>query len=200
MLSIVIATYLTVLLAELVGDKMVYTIAMLSTRYGRAQVMGGIALAYMGKMLAAVWFGSVLNQLPRAPVAAVSTLTFFAMAILLWREPAPETGTPATDRRVLSNGLVASFAAVFFSEWGDAGQITVAALVARFRLPLVVWLAASAALMTKGLIALAIGSRLSTRISASTLRLVASASCAFLGLVSLGEFIRQAGPGIGRFL
>ncbi len=59
-----------------------------------------------------------------------------------------------------------SFAAIFFSEWGDVGQVTAAAMAARFPspagtgasvFPTIVWAGAVAAMVTKGALAASIG-------------------------------------------
>jgi putative Ca2+/H+ antiporter (TMEM165/GDT1 family) len=53
-----------------------------------------------------------------------------------------------------------SFAAIFFSEWGDVGQITAATMAARYGLPVVVWAGAVSAMVTKGVLAASIGAGL----------------------------------------
>ena len=56
--------------------------------------------------------------------------------------------------------MLVAFAAIFFSEWGDVGQVTAAAMSAKFVAPaaptttgLVVWLGAVTAMVTKGVLA-----------------------------------------------
>src|SRR5256885_16471516 len=48
-----------------------------------------------------------------------------------------------------SRAFLISFAAIFFSEWGDVGQMTAVTMAARFGEPLWVWLGAVGAVMTQ---------------------------------------------------
>jgi putative Ca2+/H+ antiporter (TMEM165/GDT1 family) len=77
-----------------------------------------------------------------------------------------------------------AFAAIFFSEWGDVGQVTAATLTARYQMPLIVWLGASAALLTKGLLAVTLGRGLRRHIPGHVLRPVSAALCLLMGVVS----------------
>ena len=207
-LSILALAYWTVLVVELVGDRALYAIASLASRYRPVVVFAGISAAFMAKVLAAVWFGRFLLALPPRATAVVSALTLFTTAILLWRrrgEPraaeAPRTADtprasdaprPANALRILAtSGLGTSFLTLFLSEWGDLGQMSVAAIASRTTQPFAVWLGATAALMTKGLIALTVGVQLRRHLPASASRLVATASCVLLGAFALrGAFAR----------
>jgi hypothetical protein len=72
-------------------------------------------------------------------------------AATVWRKPL-ERRSIEKDRGTPKGALV-SFAAIFFSEWGDVGQITAATMAARFGDPLLVWVGAVAAMVTKGALA-----------------------------------------------
>src|SRR5438270_3154268 len=154
MIAILIATYGTVFIAEIVGDKLLYTTGVLATRYRAAPILIGMAIAFMAKMAVAVLVGKAISTLPPLLVAAITTVNFFAIAYALWRKP---------DRRETrkeypaSRAVMVSFAAIFFSEWGDVGQITAATMAARFGAPLIVWLGAVSAMATKGALAASIG-------------------------------------------
>ncbi|HEX8746421.1 MAG TPA: TMEM165/GDT1 family protein, partial [Pyrinomonadaceae bacterium] len=165
-----LATYGTIFLAELVGDKNLYTISSLTVRFHVLPVMCGIALAFSGKMLAAVSLGRVVAELPSALVTGMSAATFFATGLIIWMKR-PE-GSPQREAGALkwSRAVPVSFAAIFFSEWGDVGQIATATLAARYHAPLLVWMGATLALMTKGVLALTLGAGLCRRLPRNVLR------------------------------
>jgi putative Ca2+/H+ antiporter (TMEM165/GDT1 family) len=185
-LTLIVTVYVAVLTAELVGDKMVFTAAALTARAGPIPVLAGLIPAQLGKMIAAVLAGGFLSRLPVAAVALLSAATFIGTAIALWRSedegrvPQVATKYPASSVRT---ALVA-FSSVFFSEWGDAGQIVVAALVARYGMPLLVCGAATAALASKGILAVSLGVTLRQRLPRRTVRVGAAAMCAALAVIS----------------
>jgi putative Ca2+/H+ antiporter (TMEM165/GDT1 family) len=84
-----------------------------------------------------------------------------------------------------------SFAAIFFSEWGDVGQITAATMAARFGSPLLVWIGAVAAMTTKGALAASIGAGIrqwiAERIPPRVVRYAAVSLLLVLGLLSVLE-------------
>ena len=84
MFYLLLATYGTVFLAELLGDKSVYTISSLTLRFRVLYVFCGFSVAFMIKMFAAVLLGQMIAQLPRPLVAAISTVTFLVTAFVLW--------------------------------------------------------------------------------------------------------------------
>src|SRR4029077_20568492 len=157
MLPIFFATYGAVFVAEIVGDKLLYTTGVLATRYRTAPILCGMVVAFMAKMAVAVLVGKAISTLPPLLVAAITGINFFAIAFALWRKP---------DKREVpkeypaSRAVMVSFAAIFFSEWGDVGQITAATMAARFGAPLLVWIGAVAAMATKGALAASIGAGL----------------------------------------
>ncbi|MBA3805822.1 MAG: TMEM165/GDT1 family protein, partial [Acidobacteria bacterium] len=169
-LSLLLATYGTIFLAELVGDKNLYTISTLTVRFHIWPVCCGIALAFSMKMLVAVLLGQVIAGLPSALLTGMSAATFFATGLIIWMKK-PD-GTPPRSARThyWTRALPVSFAAIFFSEWGDVGQIAAATLAARYHAPLTVWLGATLALMTKGVLALTLGASLCRRLPQNILR------------------------------
>ena len=62
MLTIFFATYAAVFLAEIVGDKLLYTSGILATRYRSLPIMLGVTLAFMIKMGVAVLLGDAIAQ------------------------------------------------------------------------------------------------------------------------------------------
>ncbi|HEV7515926.1 MAG TPA: TMEM165/GDT1 family protein [Thermoanaerobaculia bacterium] len=182
-------SYWTVLVAELIGDRSIYTVTSLAMRFRPGVVYCGITVAFMGKMLVAVLFGRLLGHLPPTWTSAVSAASFFATAICIAfkrrGEPRPEPEVAPAWRNV----ALVSFLAIFFSEWADFGQISAAALVTRTNAPLAIWLGGSLALCTKGALAMTLGLHLRRRIPLSLARALATASCLILGLTSLYDLL-----------
>jgi putative Ca2+/H+ antiporter (TMEM165/GDT1 family) len=182
--SILFATYAIVFGAEIVGDKTLYTIGSLATRYRLLPIFLGSTLAFMLKMLAAVLLGKAIAKLPVVLVATLSAVTFFAMAIVIWFKK-PETGISVpTESRSWTKIAFASFAGIFFSEWGDVGQVAAATLAARYQVLAVVWVGAVLAMMTKGILAMTLGAGLRRRIPTNILRYTTSAICAAMGILA----------------
>jgi Predicted membrane protein len=184
-ISILALTYWTVLLVELIGDKAIYTVTTLASRYRPAEVFAGITVAFMGKTAAAVVFGRVLLQLPLRVTAGISAATLFITAVRLWRKRSDRGAEPPANLQ-WTNGFAISFAALFFTEWADVGQLSTAALAAQYRMPMAIWIGATAALMTKGILALTVGMQLRRHVPASVSRVAAVVSCSVLGLLALG--------------
>ena len=157
MLVTMLAVYAAVLTAELVGDKTLYTLGPLSSRYGFSPVLCGATVACMGKMAAAVLLGDLLGRLPAWFIAATSAITFFWMAILLFRRKPGTEVEAAAGRQHWWHGALVGFGSSFFSEWADVGQITAAVLAARLKLPLVVWTGATLAVVTKSVASATVG-------------------------------------------
>ena len=187
MLSIVAVTYVAVLSAELVGDKLLYTTGVLATRYRTLPVLCGMMLAFMAKTAVAVIVGQAIASLPAPLIAAVTAISFVSVAVALLRRDAPR----ARDERAASKAAMISFAAILFSEWADAGQIVAATLAARFGAPLAVWLGAVAALASKGAFAASFGGAirgwLQRRVRPDWLRYGSAALLVVLGLLSVIE-------------
>lgn len=97
----------------------------------------------------------------------------------------------AQKKHRASKAAALSFAAIFFSEWGDVGQITAATLAAKYGAPLMVWLGAVLAMIAKGGLASFLGAgirrRLQDRVSPRVVRYVAVTLLLVLGLLSVLE-------------
>ncbi len=186
--AIFFASYGAVLVAEVAGDKLLYTTGVLTTCYRTAPVVGGVTIAFMGKMAVAVLIGRSLSEIPAAWIAALTAFGFVGVAWSILRGP----DVRATTRGGFRAGLVA-FAAIFLSEWGDVGQLTAAALAARFPAPFTVWLGAVLAMVTKGVIVASIGARVREwargRIAPGPLRYGGFALLLLLGALSVIEVL-----------
>lgn len=193
MIGIFLATYAAVFVAEIVGDKLLYTTGVLATRYRTVPIIMGMLVAFMGKMAVAVAVGSTISKLPPLLVAAVTSLSFISVAIVLWRKPVGRT-KEEIDRKYAKAAMV-SFAAIFFSEWGDVGQITAATMAARFGEPLIVWAGAVSAMVTKGVLAASVGAGvrqwLVARIPPRAVRYAGVSALLLLGLLSVLETLTE---------
>lgn len=183
--SVLGIAYATVLLAELVGDKSIYTIAALGLRFRPWPVWCGFSLAFMGKMLAAVLFGKLILRIPVPLTNVLSAAGFFACATFIWfKEPTRPSSHGVKEIGWLRSAAI-SFSSLFFTEWCDTGQIAAAALAAHTQAVAVVWLGATLALLTKGALAMTVGVKLSVVIPERFIRTMASASYCVLGILSL---------------
>ena len=97
-------------------------------------------------------------------MAALSAGTFFAIALVMWFKKPELDPLPVSAARSSLKIAAAAFAGIFFSEWGDMGQLAAATLAARYRLPSVVWAGAVLAMMTKGILAITLGTNLRSRV------------------------------------
>ena len=155
-------TFATVLAAELVGDKFLYTTGILATRYHARPMMAGITLAFMIKMGAAVAVGDTIATLPRPLLASVTAAGVFWVALKFWR--AGERINQQPRQSTAGEAFLVSCASVLFSEWADFGQLTAAAMAAQFRSPMAVWMGAVSAMLTKGVLAATLGARIRLRL------------------------------------
>jgi Ca2+/H+ antiporter, TMEM165/GDT1 family len=195
MIAILIATYGAVFVAEIVGDKLLYTTGVLATRYRTVPIMIGMLIAFMAKMAVAVAVGSAISKLPPLLVAALTSVSFIGVAITLWRKPAERSSTEKERDNRASRAALVSFAAIFFSEWGDVGQITAATMAARFGAPVLVWIGAVGAMVTKGALAASVGAGVRqwivARVSPKVVRYAGVSALLLLGVLSVLETLTE---------
>ena len=193
MIPVLFATYGAVFVAEIVGDKLLYTTGVLSARYRTAPVLFGMAAAFMLKMAAAVAVGKAISELPPLFVVSLTSASFLGVAIALWFKPAEKS--EKKRETAASKAAMVSFAAIFFSEWGDVGQITAAAMAARFGAPIVVWMGAVAAMVTKGALAASVGAGVRQWIAANVpprvVRYAGVSLLLLLGVLSVVETLTE---------
>jgi putative Ca2+/H+ antiporter (TMEM165/GDT1 family) len=188
---ILFTAYGAVFVAEIVGDKLLYTTGVLAARYRTMPIMFGMMVAFMAKMGVAVIVGEAISKLPRSLVATITAVSFLGVAFVLWRK----SDRPRDSRKehTASRAAMVSFAAIFFSEWGDVGQITAATLAARFQRPFIVWLGAVSAMVTKGALATFLGASIrrwiQKRISPKIVRYAAVGLLLVLGALSVWEIL-----------
>ena len=191
MLPIFFATYGTVFAAEIVGDKLLYTTGVLASRYRTVPIMIGMAAAFMAKMGVAVLVGEAVSKLPKLLVAAITAISFVGVAITLWRKD--DQYREERDKHRLHKAAMISFAAIFFSEWGDVGQVTAAAMAAKYHIAWIVWLGAVSAMITKGSLAAFLGAGIRRwirdRVSPAVVRYVGVTLLLVLGSLSVIEVL-----------
>ena len=191
MILILFTAFGAVFVAEIVGDKLLYTTGVLAARYRTAPIMLGMAAAFMAKMGVAVLVGDAISKLPRPLVATITAISFLGVAIALWRKS--ERPRESKEKHRASKAAAVSFAAVFLSEWGDVGQITAATLAAKYHRPLVVWVGAVAAMVLKGALAAFLGGGIrrwiSNRVAPQVVRYVAVGLLLVLGVLSVLEVL-----------
>lgn len=204
-LQIWLSTYLLVLLAEVVGDKLLYTTGILAARFQAKSVVVGVLLAFSLKMGVAVWIAQLIARLPRTLVATVTAVNFLGIAYFIWRRSDLIVRKRYDkERSSTRQGILVSFAAVFFSEWGDVGQVTCATVAIKYgeqfrgtpmyHLALgLVWLGAVSAMMTKGAVAATAGAGLRQwirdRVSPRTMRYGAVSLLLVVGSLSVLEIL-----------
>ena len=194
MLTIFFATYAAVFLAEIVGDKLLYTSGILATRYRSLPIMLGVTLAFMIKMGVAVLLGDAIAQLPKPLVAALTSLSFVGMAVVLWRksDAAPASASNDSRSQLTAKPAMVSFVAILLSEWADVGQIAAATMAARYPQALiVVWFASVSAMATKGVLAAFLGAGvrkwIATRVQPKWVRYASVAAILIVGAAAVGE-------------
>ena len=203
MLQLVLTTYGAVFVAEIVGDKLLYTTGVLASRYRSASVIIGMAMAFMCKMAVAVAIGAAISQLPRWLVATVTGASFVGVAFTVWRKP--DVRKPKAKDSTVFTGAMVAFAAIFFSEWGDVGQVTAAGMAAKFvwsardasttaalwQAAILVWIGAVAAMVTKGVLASLLGASvqrwIAGKVDPKMVRYVATAALLILGVLAVLE-------------
>lgn len=186
MLYLMAVTYGTVLFSEMLGDKSIYTISSLSARFNPFHVMSGVSLAFACKMLVAVLVGrTIFATLPPGLIVGLSAVSFIATGLFLLLKRSKEGASNTQPPRYWLGAVLVSFATIFFSEWGDVGQLAAANMAARYNAPLTVLVGGTGALITKGALAATLGVGLRKYIDKETLRYVAGGLCFLLGLLSL---------------
>jgi Ca2+/H+ antiporter, TMEM165/GDT1 family len=195
MILIFFTAFGAVFVAEIVGDKLLYTTGVLAARYRTAPILLGMAVAFMAKMGVAVLVGDAISKLPRLLVAGITAISFLSVAFALWRKP--DRLSEEKKKHRASKAAAVSFAAIFLSEWGDVGQITAATLAAKYHLPLIIWLGAVGAMVTKGALAAFLGGGIrrwiQNRVNPQVVRYAAVSLLLILGLLSVLEVLFERG-------
>ena len=204
MLEVFLTSYGGVFLAEIVGDKLLYTSGVLGARYRWGPIVCGMTLAFMAKMSVAVAAGVMIGRLlPTWLVALLTAVSFVGVAITMWRRP--DVRTPKEKDTRLLRGASLAFLTIFLSEWGDKGMMTAGTWAAawatsavshgltRTTVAWLVWLGAVGAMVTKGSLAVTLGAGvrvwIAEHVSPRYVRYSAVAAMVVLGLLSVLEVL-----------
>jgi putative Ca2+/H+ antiporter (TMEM165/GDT1 family) len=182
---VTVAAYWTVLVAEFVGDKSLYTTTSLALRFRAAIVFGISAVAFATKMLVAVLLGGLLVQWHSRWVDVLSAAAFFISAMLVWYEEPEEGQCRDVGNVPWMRAAGVCLAAFLLTEWADPGQFAAAALAVKSRSLLAPWLGGTLAMVTKSGLALTVGIKLRDLLPRTMLRALASVSCSLLGFLAL---------------
>ena len=180
-----------IFLAEL-SDKTVVAALVLATRHRPLPVFAGTALALVVQSLVAVAAGGLLSLLPARPVHVGAGLLFLVSAVFMWRRDAEDDDDAshhADQPESFKRAFLKSFLVVFIAEWGDLTQLGTAALAARYRAPVTVFLAATAALCLVSGLAVFLGNRLSKFVHPRHTQRVAAVVFVLLGIGLLAGVI-----------
>lgn len=196
-LAVALTTFVIIFPVEL-PDKTLVATLILTTRYRRPRpVLLGVVLAFAVQVVIAVAFGSALRLLPAPVVTAVVAVLFAVGAVLLLREgfgaaDEEESAQAAADREALPWWRISltSFGVLFAAEWGDASQLAVAALAARYADPFSVGIGAWLALALVATIAVLVGARVAHRLPVQLIQRVAGVVFAIFALVAVVELLR----------
>ena len=184
--SLLVVTYASVLAAELLGDRSLYSITALASRFDPRTVLVGVSAGFAAKTSVAVLLAGMIARLPATVLSVVSAGAFLVSAVLIWRDdermqPGAALAVNASAARVIPT----AFTSIFCTEWGDPGQLATATLAARSHAPVVVWTGATLALVTKGILAITLGMGLRRYVPRVQLRRGAIALCVLLSGLSL---------------
>ena len=183
----IFATVFGVIFIAELPDKTAVAALVLATRHRALPVFLGTALALVLQSLIAVAAGGLLALLPARPVHIAAGLLFLVSAFFMWRrdeeaEPSDAEGGNAPAPKTFKAAFVKSFLVVFLAELGDLTQLGTAALAARFRAPVTVFLASAGALCAVAALAVFLGNRLSRAINPHHVQRVAAVVFGVLGV------------------
>src|SRR5450432_3078734 len=181
----IFATVFAVIFIAELPDKTAVAALVLATRHRPLPVFAGTALALVVQSLVAVVAGGLLSLLPARPVHIGAGLVFLVSAVFMWRRNDEEDDDSANDPAEpegFKRAFLKSFLVVFIAEWGDLTQLGTAALAARYRAPLTVFLAATVALCLVAALAVFLGNRLSAVIHPRHTQRVAAVVFVLLGV------------------
>jgi putative Ca2+/H+ antiporter (TMEM165/GDT1 family) len=190
-LSIALAVFPVVFLAEL-PDKTMFASVVLSSRGSPRAVWLGAAAAFLVHVVIATTIGVGLFQLlPKRVLEGVVAVMFLVGAIFALRQKADDE-LDLVARETVTHRQVgtAAFFVVFIAEWGDLTQILTANLAAHYHSPLSVGLGAVLALWSVALIAVVGGQSLMRFVNVVVLHRVMAAVLIFLAILAAASAIR----------
>jgi putative Ca2+/H+ antiporter (TMEM165/GDT1 family) len=188
---LLVTVFAVTFVAEL-PDKSLVASLVLGTRYRPAYVWLGVAAAFALHVALSLGAGGLLTLAPKSVIDFVTAGLFLGGAIWMLRsasddenEPGPDAARMGAPPPGLLQVFTTSFTVVFIGEWGDITQITTANFVARYNDPLIIGVAALAALSTVSALAVFGGAKLLQRVPMRWVRLVGAVALTGLGIYSL---------------
>lgn len=187
-------TVFTIIFLLELPDKTALAALLLATRHRPLPVFVGSAAAFVIQSLVAVVAGSLFALLPREPVRIAAGILFLAMAGLLVRQnigqrDLKEREDVEREERRHRRPLLTAFMLVFVAEWGDLTQLATAALQARYREPVIVFVAATLALWSVAAIAIVLGNRLGAWIPQRPLQFAAAGVMTLAGVALISGLL-----------
>jgi putative Ca2+/H+ antiporter (TMEM165/GDT1 family) len=192
-LGLGVTVFVVIFLIEL-PDKTAVAALLLATRHRPIPVFVGAAAAFFVQSLVAVIAGSVFALLPRQPVRIGAGILFLAMAALLIRQnlkkvEAQEAVEVEREEARYRRPFLTAFMVVFVAEWGDLSQLATAAFQARYREPVIVFIAATLALWSVSAIAVGLGNRLGKWIPERPLQFAAAGVMVLVAVALITGFV-----------
>lgn len=175
--------FAVIFVAEL-PDKTALASLVLATRHRPLPVLLGAAAALAIQSLVAVIAGSLLALLPARAVHIGSGVLFLVSAVVMWRKHDEEAGAGKDEGQVgLWKAFTMSFMVVFVAEWGDLTQIATASFAARYKQPVLVFGAATAALWAVATVAVIAGNRAGHLLNPKVTQRIAAGLFALVGVL-----------------
>jgi putative Ca2+/H+ antiporter (TMEM165/GDT1 family) len=188
-----LATIFGVIFVAEVPDKTALAALVLATRYRAWPVFLGTAFALTIQSVVAIAAGKLLSLLPARPVHVGAGILFLASAVVMWRRHEALDGGPGGEGQrappTFARLFASTFGVVFIAEWGDLTQLATAALAARYRKPLTVFLGATLALWVVAAIAVFVGHRAGRMLNPDLTTKIAAVVFAVLGVALLSGLI-----------
>jgi Ca2+/H+ antiporter, TMEM165/GDT1 family len=179
-LHITLSVFVVIFIAEL-PDKTALASLVLATRHPPLPVWLGSSLALTVQSVVAVTCGSLLSLLPARAVHVGSGVVFLISAIFMWRRHDEADGDAEDGKLGFWRTLGTTFGVVFIAEWGDLTQIGTAALAARYRAPLPVFLGSMVALWAVAGLAVFVGNRAGKLLDPNLTKRIAAVVFAIVG-------------------
>ena len=190
-LELFTSTFTLIALAEM-PDKTAIAILLMATRKNPFAIFVGVALAFLVQTMVAILFGHFLGLLPPYVIKIGSSLLFLFFAFIMWKD----RNAVEEDDHGSSGGGVgfaktiwSSFIIIFIAEWGDITQFATAALVAEFKDPLTIGVAATLALWFASAIAIVIGNRAKHLINPSLMKKLAALAFVVIAIWQIASIL-----------
>jgi putative Ca2+/H+ antiporter (TMEM165/GDT1 family) len=189
-LQVALSVYGLIFIAEL-PDKTALATLVLATRHRPLPVFLGAAAALAIQSLVAVGAGQVIALLPPRIVHVVAGIVFIGSALAMWfqREDPDDDKDDGAPSVSFWRATWISFAVLFAAEWGDLTQLATAALAARYRAPIAVFVGATLALWSVVALAAVAGNRVGKVLSPRTTLRVAAVLFGLVGVALVAGIV-----------